>query len=292
MDVLTTSSTNVQIPVNDAILYGNFVEAAYTVYQNTNNDLNPPITAYPSFIRENYQLIFNIQMTDFFLFNRTPSYYGFIAKSLKAPYNYVVALRGTLTWEEWFDDFDDFPTAFERAPNGGHVASGFYTIFQSLELNVPGKGPANLRLIDAAAEPTLTFDDAGEVPVVVSGHSLGAALATMYAAYMANSGPNGQGLSVFTYASPKVGDSAFAAMYDKAVPGNYRIYNKPDIVPHVPLDPDIFDPYTQVGGGYKINSKDFKAVRHSLECYHSLKTYLYVLGNGADPSILASNCKV
>lgn len=57
-------------------------------------------------------------MTDFFPFNKTLSYYGFIAKSLAAPYNYVVALRGTLTWEEWYDDFDDLRTAFDRAPNG------------------------------------------------------------------------------------------------------------------------------------------------------------------------------
>jgi hypothetical protein len=287
MDSLST----VQIPLAQAVLYGNCVDAAYTVYQSTGNNLNPPVSVYPKFIQDNYQLVFNIQMTDFFFFNQTPSYYGFIAKSRTAPYNYVVALRGTLTWEEWFDDFDDFPTAFERAPNGGHVASGFYTIFQSLTLNVPGKGPANLKLIDAAAEPTLTFDDAGKVPVVVAGHSLGAALATMYAAYMANSGPNGQALSVFTYASPKVGDSAFAAMYNKAVPENYRIYNKPDIVPHVPLDPDIFDPYDQVAGGYQINSRSYKSVRHSLECYHSLKTYLFVLGGGVNPNILAQNCK-
>jgi len=287
------SLTSTQIPVAQAIQYANCVEAAYDVYQSTNNNLNPPISAYPQYIQDNYQLVFNIQMTDFFWFNQTPSYYGFIAKSLAAPYNYVVALRGTLTWEEWYDDFDDFRTAFDRAPNGGYVASGFYTIFQSLTLNVPNQGPANLRLVDAASEPSLTFaGDTGKVPVVVAGHSLGAALATMYAAYMANSGPNGQGLSVYTYASPKVGDGTFAAMYNAAVPENYRIYNKPDIVPHVPIDPDIFDPYVQVAGGYEIDSKNYKTVRRSLECYHSLKTYLFVLGGGADPGILASNCKV
>ena len=276
---LTTTPINLDL----AVQYGNCVEAAYTVYNNDPTNVNPPVTAYPSFIQAGYRLMFNIQMTDFDPFNKTPSYYGFIAQSLAAPYNYVVAIRGTLTWEEWYDDFDFFQTPFNSAPNGGKVARGFYKLFESLLLNDPATGTTTMKLMDTAVKPSLIFDNPGKTPVVIAGHSLGAALTTMYAAYMAAAGPNGENLSVYTFASPKVGDVTFADTYNNLVPANYRIYNKPDLVPDLPVGG-----FEQVGGGYEIDSKDYPEIRRSLLCYHSLLTDLYILSNKT--VALSSSC--
>lgn len=51
------SLTSIQIPVGQAIQYANCVETAYDVYQSTNNNLNPPASAYPQSFQDNYQLL-------------------------------------------------------------------------------------------------------------------------------------------------------------------------------------------------------------------------------------------
>lgn len=80
--------------------------------------------------------------------------------------------------------------------------------------------------------------------IYITGHSLGGALASLAAfdykyhtngMTSAGSSPNGE-LIVYTFASPRVGDTGFAYHYDKMINKNYRVQNIFDPVPRFPTE--------------------------------------------------------
>ena len=44
--------------------------------------------------------------------------------------------------------------------------------------------------------------------------------------------------TVYSYASPRTGDPAFASTYNQVVKNSFRIANRLDLVPKLPLPPD------------------------------------------------------
>ena len=66
----------------------------------------------------------------------------------------------------------------------------------------------------------------------MTGHSLGAGLATLLALDLAAHSlvPN----TCITLASPRVGDLTFQHVFNQVVPNAYRVVNRIDIVPKVP----------------------------------------------------------
>ncbi len=88
--------------------------------------------------------------------------------------------------------------------------------------------------------PEVAADDR---KLVLTGHSLGAGLATLAAARLAaNDNPVGE---VYTYGSPRVGLRDFAAAYTARLGANtYRVINHIDIVTRVPL---LVQSYRHVG---------------------------------------------
>lgn len=90
-----------------------------------------------------------------------------------------------------------------------------------------------------------------EKRVVVTGHSLGGALATLCAVDIQYNYPEIE-LACCPFASPRVGNRDFAASFNKRVPSTYRIYLENDPVVDVPLE---IMGYKHVSTPYK-----FKAV--------------------------------
>ncbi|HKS26624.1 MAG TPA: lipase family protein [Pyrinomonadaceae bacterium] len=265
-------STGVQPP--NALSYGMFVEAAYQAYAANLNNLNPSQSDYPSF-PEGYELYLNVQMTDFFLGNTYPKYYGFIARNTANPGQLVMAIRGTQTWQEWWDDFDWALVPYPYAQSAGKVANGFLKIYKTFAVTVPGSDAPATLLENETSLPE------GTTSIVAVGHSLGSALVTLYALNVAARGALNP--TVYTLASPRVGDRSFANAYDNTVATNFRIYNWPDLVPDFPKDP--FDNYYHVKGAYEVDSLDHPlTVKMTVDCFHSVLTYLYLLG--APSSIL------
>jgi hypothetical protein len=118
---------------------------------------------------------------------------------------------------------------------------------------------------------------------VVTGHSLGGALATLLVADVtANAQLKPQ---AWTFASPQVGDAIFAACYGGLSTVSWRIYNLGDVVPYFPFDAS--DSYQPVTTGYAISS--LGKARWSLGCAHALNTYLHVLSPATVP--LGPACK-
>ena len=78
-------------------------------------------------------------------------------------------------------------------------------------------------------------------------------------------------VTLYTYASPRVGDATFVAFSNARVPAQYRIVNRPDIVPRLP------PLYETSGTEIELDSTAYSAVAHRIACYHTLTTYLWLL---------------
>ena len=182
----------------------------------------------------------------------------------------ILAFRGTQTGFEWIHngEFLKAPFTFKDA-NGadflaGQAESGFSSLYQSV---TTGKEAGAPRLMAALREVA-----AGK-HLTVTGHSLGAALATLAAMEAAVSLRGAiTGLSVLTFASPLVGDKTFAGLFDTLIPDSWRIANRPDIVTYLPPP---FVGYSHVATEFPINSDHL--TKHSEACWHALETYLFLL---------------
>src|ERR1035438_2164460 len=87
-----------------AVQYAGFVNAAYAMYQSGNAASQTPD---PVDIPPGYELVAWIQMSDFILGSVPLCFYGIVAQNEAAPNSYVVAIRGTESPLEWFDDFHE-----------------------------------------------------------------------------------------------------------------------------------------------------------------------------------------
>ncbi|MBI2803891.1 MAG: lipase family protein [Planctomycetes bacterium] len=93
----------------------------------------------------------------------------------------------------------------------------------------------------------LTTDPLKDKPLFITGHSRGGALATLAAQSLVYVGI--KPVAVYTYGSPRAGNSTFADKYD--VPCHYRVENDRDIVPHVPPAPA----FAHVGERHWLNAE-------------------------------------
>lgn len=266
-----------------AVTWGPFVQAAYDQFASDPGESNPSaIKNMPP----GYTLVRTIQMSDFLGPTTSRVFYGYVAVG-GTPSTAVVALRGTSTATEWWDDMHWDLVSFTRVASGGRVAQGFYDIYNTFGTSVPadqGSAPASATFAaDVAGAATEGLDLDPSVPLVVSGHSLGGALATLLVADLAANTPLKP--QAWTFASPRVGDSTFAARYGGLSTVSWRIYNQVDVIPYFPNDTS--DSYQPVTAGHAINS--LGSARWSLGCAHALNTYLHVLSPTTVP--LSPACK-
>ncbi|HEU5266374.1 MAG TPA: lipase family protein [Jatrophihabitans sp.] len=266
-----------------AAAWGSFVTAAYDQFASDPTSDNPSsIVNMPA----GYTLAQTIQMTDFFGPTQVRVFYGFVAVG-GDPTTAVVALRGTVSAIEWWDDMHWRLVPFTRVSGGGDVAEGFFDIYRTFGTMTPGAQARSQPSAAFAAEiASAIMGFASEldatVPTIVCGHSLGGALATMLVADLAANTPIKP--QAWTFASPRVGNAAFAARYGALSGVSWRIYNQVDVVPYFPVD--TADRYQPVTTGYAISS--LGSARWSLGCAHALNTYLHVLSPATVP--LAAAC--
>ena len=262
-----------------AVVWGPFIAAAAHQYTSDPSQLNPAtVTGMPA----GYTLVRTIQMSDFFGSQESRAFYGLVAVG-GDPKTAVVAIRGTETTMEWWDDFHWDLVPFTQVTGGGNVAKGFLDIYSTFGTMTPGQaqGPAAPGTFAAqvarAAADGLAADLDPALPVVVCGHSLGGALATLLVADLTANTPLKP--QAWTFASPRVGDAVFAARYGALSTVSWRIYNQVDVVPYFPVD--VADNYQPVTTGYAINS--LGKAKWSLGCAHALNTYMHVLSPATVP---------
>jgi pimeloyl-ACP methyl ester carboxylesterase len=167
----------------------------------------------------------------------------------------VLFRRGTSNAIELWDDINAALKTPFKIPGCGSVALGFARIYDTLEVVERPTGAAtaataqSLRAVGGfsrqvsallARHVAATARTAGFAPsatVDVTGHSLGAALTTLYTMENARSDKISNPL-LCTFASPLVGDATFAAAFNGLGLTSWRIVNAPDLVPKLP--PEIF----------------------------------------------------
>jgi hypothetical protein len=258
-----------------AVFYGQCVEVVYKMYECApNNTTPPPSWALPA----GYKFVAWVQMKDFTPIGPGPyKFYGLIASSPSDPNKYVLAIRGVdpLSLIEWFDVLTSI--VLVPMPGFGQVGDGFYTIYQTfLRVVCPGAlGVESLEHLGsfakqvAAAIRRHSAQADKSTQIEVTGHSLGAALATLYVAENSHD-PEVTIPLICTFASPRVGDYDFASTFDKLGITSWRIVNDPDPAPMVPIIG-----FCHVRTEYLYNS--MPSTVWSWPCFHALETYLHLL---------------
>lgn len=126
----------------------------------------------------------------------------------------VLAFRGTEPTKG--RDIATDAKAFKASVVEGRVHKGFAEAYKSIEIQVL-KGLAKI----------------GDQPLYITGHSLGAALATVATQYLErDSKRRDQIAACYTFGSPRVGNKEFDREFKSAI---YRVVNTTDIVTVVPL---------------------------------------------------------
>jgi triacylglycerol lipase len=194
------------------------------------------------------------------LFGRTEAC-GYVMSSAD---NAVLAFRGTSTVPDWLADGSYAQVDFPYVSGAGLTHGGFMSVYQSCRDQV------------LAALGALTPDR----PLFVTGHSLGGALATLAALDVAVNSPFNAPV-VYTFASPRVGDGAFADAYNGKVASSWRVLNTYDLVPLLPPE-QIFDAVHRRTYSYR-HVKDWHALgffRGGIAGNHMLANYVTALRGG------------
>lgn len=137
----------------------------------------------------------------------------------------VVAFRGTQenSIQNWIEDLFwkqldfDYPGMTEAK-----VHSGFYSAYH------------NTTLRDGVINGIQKTREAyGNIPIMVTGHSMGGAMASFCALdLIVNYGL--KDVTLLTFGQPRIGNAVFASHFKKYLPNAIRVTNAHDIVPHLP----------------------------------------------------------
>lgn len=151
---------------------------------------------------------------------RIEVFYGFL---LESDDDSILVFRGTQRTAEWVGNIYAVQQPY-LDPNTGETLGNIHTGFRRI---------ANSIINPLVVEAVRQIDPSK--PCYVSGHSLGAALATVLALDIALAVPELRpSLQVYVYASPRVGNPEFVRSYARLLPNSFRISNLADPIPTMP----------------------------------------------------------
>ncbi|KAH8697777.1 Alpha/Beta hydrolase protein [Talaromyces proteolyticus] len=158
---------------------------------------------------------------------------------------FILSFRGSKTISNWLTNLDFTLTDASSLCDGCEAHKGFLEAWQSVSEKIESE------LSAAIAENK-------DYGIVVTGHSLGAALATLAAVELRNQGDK---VDLYTYGCPRVGNHAFASFVTTQEGGtNYRVTHTDDPVPKVP--PKSFG-FSQPGPEYWVTAASNSSVSTS-----------------------------
>ena len=149
----------------------------------------------------------------------------------------MITFRGTQTPGDWLHNLDFIGEPYLPVAGRGTVHQGFQLVYYAIRKNL-------LAIVNQMG--------VGCTEVLITGHSLGGALATLAMPDILNQ-PFATNISPILYnvASPRVGHSDFQSYFDSHVNVSYRIVNQWDVVPHVP---PALAGYVHIGNQLNIDS--------------------------------------
>ena len=122
----------------------------------------------------------------------------------------ILSFRGTESYEDFYTYLKLFPT---KCRSGGFIHSGFMTSYESIESEIT-------KYLDAK--------EFANMPLYITGHSLGGALAIVAAKRLKH---KDNIAACYTFGSPKVGDFDWVCTIKTPI---YRVVNSVDLVPSAP----------------------------------------------------------
>ncbi|MEK0180239.1 lipase family protein [Microcoleus anatoxicus] len=186
---------------------------------------------------------------------KIPVYFGFFLSSKK---HNIIVFRGTQRTIEWILNINAVYATNDRkvaSPLYGAIHPGFSTIYSNI----------SVQTLEAAKKLNPS------VPCYISGHSLGAAIATLAAIDIAVNIPRLQKqVQLYTYASPRVGDRVFAREHNRVVPNSYRVVNLADAITLVPFTVFFKTEYVHVGEEWSFLAQNGDVMpNHVVDTYRS-----------------------
>lgn len=179
---------------------------------------------------------------------------------------YILAFRGSESKQDWILNFktakvpyqvETSPTDITDKQNQAMVHKGFNE-YAKLALEVTDQ--QGKKLTDFLVEDP-------SAPILITGHSLGGAVATLYASRLLDLGVPAERIQVITFGAPEVGNSAYANKFQDRLP-LLRITSSQDLIP-ISLNKFV--------GGYKNFGKhlEYKAklTKYSYADQHSMSFY-------------------
>ncbi|KAF2305259.1 hypothetical protein GH714_003365 [Hevea brasiliensis] len=226
--------------------------------------------------------------------SKQSAYFGFVAvatdagKLVLGRRDIVVCWRGAILKIEWFKVFDaTLISASDIFPNTeAKVHHGFHGIYTNKDSeSAYNKTSAREQVLAAIRRLVDKYAELNEeVSITVTGHSLGAAFATLNAMDIAANGynkPSGSEtvypVTAFVYASPRVGDTAFLEVFSGLSDLHLlRLKNNKDIVPDLPVPVPPSFPYKDVGVELYIDTTKSQFIKpESVGAAHDLNLYLH-----------------
>lgn len=169
-----------------------------------------------------------------------PSGFGWVFQDV-AEKIAVISFRGTVSLEDWLRDFDFLPAIYQPVANFGTVHEGFQLVYLVLRSSL-----MNL----------LKQLDPGYTRLLITGHSLGAALCELAAPDLLHNADLTVEPDVLNFAGPRVGHHDFASLFDVQIDSCFRVVNLWDIVPQLPPPLALYEHVGQavkVDGGFTLN---------------------------------------
>ncbi len=198
--------------------------------------------------------------------------FGLIFISDSDPTDVVIAIRGTQTFKEWYNDAwfkkTDFIPYLNRKhfPKKVKVSAGFFSIYSDID----DKSVSSLQ-----SEIFVWLQRYSKARrVLVCGHSLGSALASLCTLDLANYFRE-YSIQSITFASPRVGGQVWQDTYEKKFDlksVTKRIVNTYDFVPTVPFKKVM--KYHHIGDEFKCEffvHKEWHSKHYG--SYHSMPNY-------------------
>lgn len=220
--------------------YGLLVADVYNAYANSPANLRPPALngSLLDRLQTEGQVIGYLVARDAvinevgsMIFPQAKACYGALIRDFDGAY--VIAIRGTACLREWCINAETSLVPHPANPKC-MVEQGFWSVYSSMQFVPVSANPpvgGGQSLIDALVAAI------GNNSVVVAGHSLGAAIATYLAFDLTPRLSKCQVVASF-FASPRVGDQAFADAFDSTFQqqqGRYVVINyDADAVPTLP----------------------------------------------------------